>query len=129
MASISLYFNNKIVEFMGALQQNLMRDAGRNADHVPGSQPSANTTLDRPVAFFVRTDSLSIQQCASHEQRGGTVLDKENVSLGFMPLRRAVGFPVNQQSAVIGKIRNLLHRKVMRIPSGIVAHFLLVLLE
>jgi len=46
-----------------------------------------------------------------------------------MPLRRAVGFPVNQQSAVIGKIRNLLHRKVMRIGSGIVAHFLLVLLE
>ena len=129
MASISLYFNNKIVEFMGALQQNLMRDAGRNADHVPGSQPSANTTLDRPVAFFVRTDSLSIQQCASHEQRGGTVLDKENVSLGFMPLRRAVGFPVNQQSAVIGKIRNLLHRKMVRISGGTVVQFLVILLE
>ncbi len=114
---------------MGALQQNLMRYSGRNTDHVPGSKLSADPALDRPVAFFVRADGLSIQQCATDKQRCRAGLDEENVSLSFMPLGRAVGLPANQQGAVIGKIRNLLHGKVVRIGGGIVTHFLLILLE
>jgi hypothetical protein len=83
--------------------------------------------VDRPIAFFVRADGLSIQQRASHEQRRGARLNKENVNLSFMPLGRAVAFPVNQQGTVVGKVCDLLHRKVMGIGGGIVAHLLLEL--
>ena len=94
----------------------------------PAAKLLAATSLDRPIAFFVGADGLSIQQRASHEQPRGARLNKENVGLSFMPLRRAVAFPVNQQGTVVGRICDLLNRKVMGIGGGIVAHLLLVLL-
>ena len=51
MASISFYFNHKIVEFVGALQQNLMRYPAWNADHVPRIKLLADTALDVPCVF------------------------------------------------------------------------------
>jgi hypothetical protein len=38
---------------VGALQQNLMRYPGWNADRVPRTKLLADTALDRPIAFFV----------------------------------------------------------------------------
>jgi hypothetical protein len=128
-ASISFYFNHKIVEFMGTLKQNLMGYPGRYADHVADGKSSADTTLDRPVTFFVGADGLSIQQGTADQQRGCAGFDEENVCLSLMPLGRAIGFPSNQQGAVIGKVRNLLYRKMVRISGGIVVQFLVILFE
>lgn len=114
---------------MGALQQDLMGYVWRNADYVPGSKLPADTALDRAIAFFMGTDGLSIQKGTTHKQRRCARLDEENVSLSFMPLGRTVSFPVNQQSAVIGKISNLLHRKVVRIRGSIVMQLLVILFE
>ena len=114
---------------MGALEQNPMRYPGRNADHVASGKSPADTTLDRPVTFFVGADRLSIQQGTADQQRSCAGFDEENVCLSLMPLGCTVAFPVNQQGAVIGKIRNLLHRKMVRISGGTVVQFLVILLE
>src|SRR6266849_410206 len=126
---ISLYLNHKVIEFRGTLKQQLMRCPRRNADNISGRKLPPRAALNGAIALFMRRYGLSIHQSAADQQRRRTGLHEEDVSLGFVPLRLAIGLSVHQHRAVVGKISKQLHGKMVRIGGGINTQFLPILLE
>ena len=97
---------------------------GRNTNHISRGKSPPDAALDCAIAFFMRAYGLSIYQRTANHQGCRAGLYEEDVNLGFVPLRRAIGFPVDQHGAVVGKVRQQLHRKVVRIDGGIRMHFI-----
>ena len=108
---------------MRAFEQKLVRHARRNTDNVSGGNFLAYPALDRSVALFMRPYSLSIHQGAADYQGRRAGLHEEDVRLSLVPLRLTVGLSVNQHGAVVGKICQQLHRKMMRIGGGVACIF------
>ncbi len=98
---------------MSAIEHQLVWYPRGNSDHVPGRKFLPGATLNGAIALLVRRDRFSVYQGAPHNECSGTGLHEKYVRLSFMPLDLTVGLPVNQQEGFIGKIRKLLHGKMM----------------
>ncbi len=81
---------------MRAIEHELVGHASRNPDNISGRKLLPGPVLNAAVALLMRRDGFSIKICATHDERRGARLHKEYVSLRFVPLDLAVGFPVDQ---------------------------------
>ncbi len=88
---------------------------GRDANQVSGRDLLANTALNRAIALLVRRNRFSVNKCAAYKECRGAGLHENNVRLRFMPLRLTVGFTMNQQGSLVGKIRELFDSEMVRI--------------
>lgn len=88
---------------------------GRDANQVSGRDLLANTALNRAIALLVRRNRFSVNKCAAHKECRGAGLHENNVHLRFMPLGLTVGFTMNQQGSLVGKIRELFDSEMVRI--------------
>src|SRR6478672_7310765 len=91
-ASVALYFDYEIGEFVRTLQQQLMRGLCGNAHDVARAQFAPDTPGDGAVALLVRIDVLRAFESSADNERGRPGLDEENVGFGFMPFGNTVGF-------------------------------------
>ncbi len=89
---------------MGALEQDLVWDADGDALDVAGGKLLTSAALNRAVALFVGSNSLSIQISSAHQESCGAGLHEKDVNLSFVPFDLAVRFPMNQQEGLMGEI-------------------------
>ena len=89
---------------MGALEQDLVRDAGGDAHDVAGGKLLTSAVLNGAVALFVGSNSLSIQISSAHQESCGAGLHEKDVNLSLVPFHLAVRFPMNQQEGLVGEI-------------------------
>lgn len=114
-ALVTFYFYDDVGEFPGSIQQELMGRFCRDAKQVSGPDLLANTALNGAIALLVRRNGFCVYQRAADKESRGTGLYKNKVRLGFMPLRLAVGFAVDQQGGLVGVIGELFNGEMMRV--------------
>src|SRR6266581_4373563 len=65
---VALHFDDKIIEFLRTIQEDLMWNSGRNSHGIAGREFSADTSPDRAIALLMRPDCLRIDHRASQQQ-------------------------------------------------------------
>jgi hypothetical protein len=64
---VAFHLDHKIVEFMRAIEQELMRQPGGNTNDVAGRDFSSNATLNRSVTFLMRPHRFPIHHRATND--------------------------------------------------------------
>jgi hypothetical protein len=61
-------FDDKVGEFFGVVEEQLMGRVGGDANDIAWGQFLANAALDSAVALIVRRGGFGADECASYEQ-------------------------------------------------------------
>jgi hypothetical protein len=112
---ITLPLDHKASEFRRAIEQYLLRRASRNADKISGGELLPDAALNDATALFMGFDHLSTQHCGTHDKRRRNGLHKKDIHLIPLPFDLDVGLSAGRHKRVIGKIRKMAHRNVVRI--------------
>src|SRR6185437_11312669 len=91
LALVALDLDHKVGEFRRAIEQELMRHLGGDADHIARGELLPDAALNGSVTFFMRFGVFRTHQGAAHYERCRTGLHEENVGLILVPFRHAVG--------------------------------------
>ena len=113
LTSITFYLYYEILKGMGAVKQDLVGHARRNADDVSGGEFLPDPTPNGSIALLVWSQGFSIHQSTAEQQCCRTRLDEKNVGLSLVPLDRTIGLSVDLHKTVLGEIRELFHGKMM----------------